>query len=107
MKLDLAEMLAARIVTTVDEHDATGAPWDDLERVRCRADIAGAVKLCREVCEVVEHGSGANSIREKDRLTGVLRDIRAISVHSFLVHSTNAELYGRVLAGLEPGVPYI
>jgi alkylation response protein AidB-like acyl-CoA dehydrogenase len=107
MKLDQAELLAARLVATVDEHAATGRSWEEATRVRCRADIAWTVKLCREACEIVEHGSGASAIRETDRLTGVLRDIRAISVHSFLVHSTNAELYGRVLAGLEPGVPFI
>jgi hypothetical protein len=88
-------------------HAATGSSWEDATRVRCRADIAWAVKLCREVCEVVEHGSGASAIRETDRLTGVLRDIRAISVHSFLLRGTNAELYGRILAGMEPGVPFI
>jgi alkylation response protein AidB-like acyl-CoA dehydrogenase len=107
MKLDQAELLAARLVTTVDDHAATGGSWDVATRVRCRADIAWALKLCREACELVEHGSGASAIRQGDGLGAVLRDIRAISVHSFLLHSTNAELYGRVLAGQEPGVPFI
>jgi hypothetical protein len=40
-------------------------------------------------------------------LGSILRDIRTMSVHSFLLHSTNAELYGRILAGNEPDVPFI
>ncbi|MHB8692561.1 MAG: hypothetical protein ACYDHH_15090 [Solirubrobacteraceae bacterium] len=108
MKLDQAEMLAERLIATVDAHAASDpASWDVETRVRCRADIAWALRLCREACEIVEHGSGASAIRRLEPLAAILRDIRAISVHSFLLHSTNAELYGRVLAGLEPGIPFI
>ncbi len=107
MKVDQAEFHARRVTSTVDEHIESGAPWKLTERVRCRADLAWAIKLAREAIEIVEHGSGANSIREADPLPRILRDVRALSVHSFMVHSTNAELYGRVLAGLEPGVPFV
>jgi alkylation response protein AidB-like acyl-CoA dehydrogenase len=107
MKLDQATFHADRITTAVDEHAASGAPWDVVERIRCRADIAWAIKLTREACELIEHGSGANAIRAKDKLPSILRDIRTMSVHSFLLHSTNAELYGRILAGHEPGVPFV
>lgn len=65
------------------------------------------MKLAREVCEIVEQASGASAILTKDPLPGLLRDIRVISVHSFLLYNTNAELYGRVLAGMDPGVPFV
>jgi alkylation response protein AidB-like acyl-CoA dehydrogenase len=107
MKLDQAEFHATRLTSTVDQHIETAQAWEIETRVRCRADVAWALKLAREVCEVVEQGSGASAIHYKDPLPKILRDIRAISVHSFLLHSTNAELYGRVLAGLEPGIPFV
>ncbi|APZ50558.1 acyl-CoA dehydrogenase family protein [Salipiger abyssi] len=106
-KLDQAEFHAARLTGIVDEHMATGAAWDMETRVRCRSDIAWTIKLAREVCEIVELGSGASAIHLKDPLPAILRDIRTISVHAFLLFSTNAELYGRVLAGMEPDIPFV
>jgi alkylation response protein AidB-like acyl-CoA dehydrogenase len=106
-KLDQAEFHARRVATTVDQHIDGNLPWDVQTRVRCRADVAWAAKLAREACEVMEHGSGASAIHAKDAMPAILRDIRALSVHSFLLHSTNAELYGRILAGLDPAVPFI
>ena len=107
MKLDQAIFHANRLTATVDEHAATGAPWDIVERVRCRADVAWAIKLVRESVETIEHASGANALRANDKLGSILRDIRTMSVHAFLLHSTNAELFGRILAGNEPDVPFI
>ncbi|MGW8814589.1 acyl-CoA dehydrogenase family protein [Gordonia terrae] len=107
MKLDQAEFHAHRLTTIVDEKAELGQPWTIEERARCRADIAWAVKLVREACEVIEHGSGASATRDKDKLAAILRDIRTMSVHSFLLHSTNSELYGRVLATGDPGVPFV
>ena len=106
-KLDQAEFHAQRLNQTVDRHMETGEPWDMETRVRCRSDIAWAIKLAREVCEIVERGSGASAIHLKDALPAILRDIRAISMHSFLLFSSNVELYGRVLAGLEPDNPLV
>ncbi|MYW09969.1 hypothetical protein GT034_16645 [Streptomyces sp. SID2563] len=34
-------------------------------------------------------------------------DIRALSTHALMHSTTNAELYGRVLCGLEPNTMYI
>jgi alkylation response protein AidB-like acyl-CoA dehydrogenase len=107
VKLDQAEFHAQRLATTVDQHIEANLPWDIETRVRCRIDIATSVKLAREVCETIEHASGANATRAEDPLAAILRDVRTISVHSFLLHSTSAELYGRVLAGMEPGVPFV
>lgn len=105
-KLDQAEFHAFRVADTVDEHMETGAPWDLETRVRCRSDVSWTFKLAREACEIIEHGSGASAIYDKDPMPTILRDIRTISVHSFLLFSTNQELYGKVLAGQEPDIPF-
>ena len=105
-KLDQAEFHASRVAETVDEHMQSGAPWDLESRVRCRSDVSWTFKLAREACEIIEHGSGASAIYDKDPMPTILRDIRTISVHSFLLFSTNQELYGKVLAGQEPDIPF-
>jgi alkylation response protein AidB-like acyl-CoA dehydrogenase len=107
VKLDQAEFHSNRVANTVDRHIHDDLPWDMGTRVRCRSDVAEAIKLSREVCEIIEHASGASAIHIEDPLPAILRDVRTISVHSFLLHSTNNELYGRVLAGMDPGVPFI
>jgi hypothetical protein len=35
------------------------------------------------------------------------RDIRAISMHALMHPTTNLELYGRILCGLEPNTLYV
>lgn len=105
MKLDQARFHAERAVATVPL--VTEDPGNVPLRVRCRADAAWATKLCQEAIATVREGSGASAIHLKDPLSLIVSDIDALAVHSFLLHSTNAELHGRVLAGLEPGVPYL
>ncbi|TVT24102.1 acyl-CoA dehydrogenase family protein [Amycolatopsis acidiphila] len=101
MKFDEARFHAQRAAQTAMK--LTDGPLDLEERVRIRGDLAWTVNLCREVVDIAQRASGASAIHLKDPLQRIVRDIQALSVHAFLVHSTSAELYGRVLAGLEPG----
>lgn len=105
MKLDQARFHAERSIRTISMVAAD--PGDITLRVRCRADAAWATKLCREVVDTVRQGSGAGAIRHQDPLSRIVSDIEALSNHSFLLHSTNSELHGRVLCGLAPDVPFI
>lgn len=105
MKLDQARFHSERAAATVAL--VAEDPSDTALRVRCRADAAWTALLCREVVEIVQQASGASAIHRKDPLSRIVSDIQALSVHSFILHSTNAELHGRVLCGLEPGVAFI
>jgi alkylation response protein AidB-like acyl-CoA dehydrogenase len=106
MTLDHATFHTDRLADTIDYHVANeDAKWDVETRVRCKADLAWTLKLSRTVCEIVASASGANAIRTTDRLPMILKDIRAISTHALALYETNNELYGRVLAGLEPNTP--
>ncbi|WP_313802471.1 acyl-CoA dehydrogenase family protein [Sphingobium sp.] len=105
MKLDQAKFHAER--QQRDTIAMQGYSGTLLERARCRADMAWSVKLSREVAEIVQNASGASSISNSDPLRRIIQDLEALSLHSFILHSTNAELYGRVLCGKDPGVVYI
>lgn len=37
----------------------------------------------------------------------IVRDLNALSLHSFVNPTTNLELYGRVLSGLDAGTPFL
>jgi alkylation response protein AidB-like acyl-CoA dehydrogenase len=104
MKLDEARFHAQRLVQTA-EH---AQPDLDLQtRARCRADLAWTVRLCREVTDIVQIASGASAIHRRDPLQRIIRDMQALSVHSLMLANTNAELYGRILCGQDPGIPFV
>ena len=104
MKVDEARFHATRLIAAAE---GSAESLDLVARARCRADIAWDIKLCREAVDIVESASGGSAIHKKDPLQRIIRDMRAMSVHSLFLATSNAELYGRVLCGLEPGVPFV
>lgn len=104
MKVDQARFHAQRLAITAG---LTLADLDIEARARCRADMGWTVRLCREASDIIQSAAGANAVHMKDPLQRVLRDMQVISVHSLLLPSTNAEVYGRVLCGLDPGSPFL
>ncbi|MBF6427877.1 acyl-CoA dehydrogenase family protein [Nocardia cyriacigeorgica] len=103
--LDTADYFGRRLASTVDEHIAADTPWDTATRVRSRFDAARAIALCRQVCDIIDKASGATADQHGTRLTTIFDDIRALTVHSFLLASSAEEQYGRILAGLDPNYP--
>jgi len=106
-KLDEAEFHAHRAAALVDEKAADGTAWKIEERVRTRADLGAAVRLSRESVDVLATASGGSSIYEDVPIQRIARDVQAVSLHALMHPNTNAELYGRVLCGLEPNTPYV
>jgi alkylation response protein AidB-like acyl-CoA dehydrogenase len=106
MKYDEALFHGHRAADTLDSMTSTGAEWDLETRIRTRADAAECVRLCKEVVDVVQSASGASQIHRKDPLQRIVRDMHAFSVHSQFLLSSNRELYGRFLCGLEPTSPW-
>ncbi len=104
MKLDQARFHAERLA------DTAGKRASDLDietRARCRADTGWTVRLCREAADVIQSASGAGAIHRKDAMQRMLRDMQVISVHSLLLPTTNSEVYGRVLCGLDPDTAFL
>jgi len=104
MKVDQARFHARRLAVTAG---LTMADLDLEARARCRADMGWTVRLCREASDIIQSASGASAVHQKDPLQRVLRDMQVLSVHSLLLPTTNAEVYGRVLCGLDPGSPFL
>ncbi|GAA4417691.1 acyl-CoA dehydrogenase family protein [Actinokineospora soli] len=107
MKLDQAEFHAHRLATLVDGKTLDGTEWKLEERARARADLGAVVRLSKEAVDTFATASGGSSIYTDVPIQRISRDIAAVNLHALMHPNTNAELYGRVLCGLEPNTLYI
>lgn len=107
MKIDEAEFHAYRLAATVDAKAAEGAAWTLEERAKARADMGAACRLAKEAVDILNSASGGSSIYTDVPIQRIARDIQAINLHALMNPNTNAELFGRVLCGLEPNTLYI
>ncbi|MGX7827294.1 acyl-CoA dehydrogenase family protein [Actinokineospora sp. 24-640] len=107
MKLDQAEFHAHRLSTLVDDKTLDGTEWKLEERARARADLGAVVRLSKEAVDTFATASGGSSIYTDVPIQRITRDIAAVNLHALMHPNTNAELYGRVLCGLEPNTLYI
>lgn len=107
MKIDEAEFHALRLAALVDARAADGAPFSLAERAAARADMGAAVRLSKEAVDILAGASGGSSIYRDVAMQRIVRDVQAVSLHALMHPETNAELFGRVLCGLEPNSIYI
>lgn len=107
MKIDEAEFHAQRLAATVDTKAVEGSPWTIAERVRARADMGATCRLAKEAVDIFNQASGGSSIYNDAPIQRIARDIHAVNMHALMHPDTNAELYGRVLCGLEPDTLYV
>jgi hypothetical protein len=104
MKIDEARFHAQRAVETALKVSENLA--DVASRVRIRSDAAWCFRRSREAIEIIRQAAGASALTLSNPMGRIVDDIEALSVHSFLVFSTNSELHGRVRCGLAPDVPF-
>ncbi len=107
MKIDEAEFHAHRLAAMVDTKGVENAPWTIEERVRARADLGAVCRLGKEAVDILASASGGSSIYNDQPIQRIARDINAVTMHALMHPNTNAELYGRILCGLEPDSLYI
>jgi alkylation response protein AidB-like acyl-CoA dehydrogenase len=107
MKTDQAGFHARRLAGVVDAKGRDNAPWTTGERVRARADLGAVCALSKEAVDILASASGGSSIYTDQPMQRIARDINAVVMHALMHPDTNAELYGRILCGLEPDTLYI
>ncbi|MFD4505453.1 flavin-dependent monooxygenase [Streptomyces sp. NPDC058457] len=107
MKISSAELLAADFVALIESKAAGGEPYTTQERARIRAQCGYLVRMCKEAADLVGSASGASSLHREVPLQRIVRDLNALSLHSFVNPTANLELYGRVLSGLDAGTPFL
>jgi alkylation response protein AidB-like acyl-CoA dehydrogenase len=107
MKVDEAEFHALRLADLVDAKCVSGESWELAERGRARADEGAAVRLANEAADILAAGSGGSSAYTKVPIQRFVNDLKTFSLHAMMVPDVNAEIYGRILCGLEPNTYYI
>jgi alkylation response protein AidB-like acyl-CoA dehydrogenase len=107
MKMDEAEFHARRLAALVDIKGVEGSEWTIEERARARADMGAAIHLTKRAVNILADASGGTSIYSDQPIQRIAREVQAISLHALMHPETNAELYGRILCGLEPNTQYI
>jgi alkylation response protein AidB-like acyl-CoA dehydrogenase len=107
MKIDEVEFHAQRLAGLVDRKGVVGTPWTVAERALARADMGAACRLAKEAADILAAASGGTSIYNTVPIQQIARDVHAVNLHALMNPTTNYELYGRVLCGLEPNTQYL
>lgn len=77
------------------------------DRISIRAQIAYAMKLCREAVGTVCEGAGSSSHALDSPLQRALRDVNVMSSHVVYDFDGVTELHGRAMIGLPPNSPLV
>lgn len=100
---DAARVLLHRAADDIHAAAENGGEMTTENRARIRMDSAYAVRLCMEAVESIFMACGGSGLAEKHPVQRAWRDLHAINQHALLQLTTNAEIYGRTLLGLDPG----
>ncbi len=101
------ELLSRDLARRLDEAAAEGRTLTVPERAAIRGEVGLVVRECRTAVELLADASGASSIQRTVPIQRIARDMRALSIHAALSYTTNLEVYGRVLVGVDPFTPFL
>jgi 3-hydroxy-9,10-secoandrosta-1,3,5(10)-triene-9,17-dione monooxygenase len=77
------------------------------EKADVRGQSAYAVQLAKEAVEILYTASGATAIQRSVPIQRFHRDAQGLALHGILLPSTNLEVQGRVLLGLDPDTVFL
>lgn len=98
---------AQRAARMIDTKGAAGEPWTLEERARVRLDLGAACRRSKEAVDILAGASGGSSTYRDVPIQRIQRDVQTLNLHAILHPSTNLELYGRIVCGLDTNTPYI
>ncbi|MFI6012761.1 acyl-CoA dehydrogenase family protein [Streptomyces sp. NPDC051243] len=107
LKISCAELMTTEFVALIESRAESGEPYTLQERAGIRAQSGYVARLCKEAVDLLGSASGASSLHREVPMQRAVRDLHALSLHSFVNPATNLEIYGRVLCGLDAGTPFI
>ena len=99
---DAGELLLYRAADDIDRLAQAGESMSLEMRGRMRMDCSQGVRFALEAADKLYISSGGSGLSLKNQLQQVSRDLHAINMHGLLLHEASAEIYGRVMLGLEP-----
>ena len=106
-ELDLARRLVVGAAVRCDRVGRDGERLTTDERAELKWHAAYAVELCRRAVDRIFAGAGAHAVYDDSPLQTRFRDLNTACHHAIVDLDANAELYGRVCLGLDPGTPLV
>ncbi|MDQ0932818.1 acyl-CoA dehydrogenase family protein [Streptomyces turgidiscabies] len=106
-KIKAAEVLLTEIVDSLQAHADAGEQPPLDEKANVRGQTAFAVQLAKEAVELLYTHSGATAIQRDVPIQRFFRDAEGLALHALVLPSTNLEVQGRVLLGLDPDTVFL
>lgn len=106
-RIDEVGFHTRRAADMIDSKSRTGEAWTLEERARIRLDLGAACQRAKEAVDFMNGASGGSSVYRDVPIQRIQRDVQVLNLHAILHPSTNLELYGRIVCGLESNTPYI
>ncbi|MGB8818763.1 MAG: acyl-CoA dehydrogenase family protein [Rhizobiaceae bacterium] len=105
--INSAELIFYKAADDVDDYARRGEKMPMEMRGRIRMDITVVPRLCRDAVNKLYTIGGAAGLSLKSPIQLSARNLQAASMHGFLLQEAGAEIYGRVLLGVDPGTGVI
>ncbi len=105
--IDAAELILYRMADDVDHWARRGEKMPMDLRARIRMHITMVPQMCRDAVQKLLTIGGAAGLTTKSPIQLNWRNLQAATMHGFLLQDAGAEIYGRVLLGVDPGTPII
>ncbi len=100
-KIDCARLLVRKACADIDEWAARHEMMPYMDRARIRRDTGASVKLIWEAVDILASAGGGSFARRNNVLNRIWQDVRITAMHGMTVPTTNTELYGRLLCGMD------
>ncbi|NUO58543.1 MAG: acyl-CoA dehydrogenase [Hamadaea sp.] len=107
LKIDEMEYHARRLAEMVDGKGVRNEEWSLPDRAYARMAVGRICQLGLDAVNTFAMASGASSIYSSIPIQRIQRDMQTIALHALNLPSTNLELYGRILCGLEPNTFFV
>ncbi|WP_319458226.1 MULTISPECIES: acyl-CoA dehydrogenase family protein [unclassified Mycobacterium] len=106
-KIAAADALQRECIQLLQRRADFGEQPSVEEKAELRGRSAYAIELAREAVSILYTASGASVIMRDIPFQRVYRDIQALSNHAAVLLTSNLEVHGRVLVGLDPATPFL
>jgi 3-hydroxy-9,10-secoandrosta-1,3,5(10)-triene-9,17-dione monooxygenase len=101
-KVHAAQCVMAKACADMDAWAARGEYMPLLDRARICRDTAASDQLVWEAADVIADAGGGSFARRGNTLSRVWGDIKVATQHPFVSLTSNFEMYGRLMAGIDP-----
>lgn len=106
-ELHLARTLVQQAADRCDVAAQTGERLSIADRAELKWQASYAVELTRRATDRIFAGAGAHAIYDDSALQARYRDVNTACHHAATDFDGNAQMYGRVRMGLDPGTPLV